>query len=158
MITINTKYFGIADIEKDEIIHFQTGLPGFPDEREFVFMPLERNSPYEIMQSTKTPAVAFVTVSPFLIFKDYEIDINDQTTKQLQLKAAKDASVYTILTLKEPFAESTANLVAPVIVHHHKQLGKQVVLEKTDYHTKHPILQEDPEKEGRHADTHKKVK
>ena len=138
---IATKYFGEIDVPDKEIIQFQHGIPGFPEETSFVFLPLTEDSPFTVMQSTTTPLLAIITTSPFLFFQDYSIDIGDQTVEQLQFESEKDASVYTILTIKEPFELSTANLVAPVLVNHTKRIGKQIVLEKTPYTINHPLFE-----------------
>lgn len=150
-----TKYFGDIDVTEDHIVHFQYGIPGFPDETSFVFLPLTDDSPFTVMQSTVTPTLAFITASPFLFFKDYQIDISDQTVEQLQFESEQDASVYVILTIKEPFEKSSANLVAPVLVNHAKQFGKQVVLEKTSYGVSHSISSKGG---AQHARTHAQKK
>ncbi|MFC4618550.1 flagellar assembly protein FliW [Camelliibacillus cellulosilyticus] len=148
---IETKYHGKLSIAVKDRIVFNQGIPGFPDEKAFVFLPLQEGAPYVIMQSLQTPALAFVTVSPFVFFQDYEFEISDQVAEQLQFTSETDATVYVILALKEPFEASTANLVAPVLVNHHKQVGKQVVLEKSPYGTKHhPFLNDIQKREGDH--------
>jgi flagellar assembly factor FliW len=139
---ITTKYFGEMDILESDVIRFSHGIPGFPDETAFIFLPLTEDSPFTVMQSVSTPGLAFITTSPFLFFPDYSIDINDQTVEQLAFESASDATVYVILTIKEPFQKSTANLAAPVLVNHAKQLGKQVVLEKTRYTVSHPLFEQ----------------
>jgi flagellar assembly factor FliW len=111
------------------------------------------------MQSVSTPGLAFITTSPFLFFPDYSIDINDQTVEQLAFASASDATVYVILTIKEPFQASTANLAAPVLVNHAKRLGKQVVLEKTSYTVTEPLFGKTEEKGGiPHARSHAQEK
>lgn len=137
---VSTKYFGEIDIEEDNIVNFHNGIPGFEDETSFVFLPLAEESPFIVMQSIKTPQLGFITTSPFLFFEDYNIDISDQTVEQLQFESEKDVDVYVILTIKEPFEKMTANLVAPVLINHKKNVAKQVVLEKTFYGVSHSIL------------------
>ena len=72
-----TKYFDVIDIEDNEVIHFSNGLPGFPNETDFVFMPFVEESPFFIMQSAQTQSLAFFVTSPFLFFKEYNIIIPD---------------------------------------------------------------------------------
>jgi flagellar assembly factor FliW len=139
-MNLSTKYFGDIEISEDIIVTFNYGIPGFPKETSFVFLPLAEGSPFTVMQSTATPMLAFITTSPFVFFKDYDFTISDQTVEQLQFESENDASVYVILTIKEPFEQSTANLVAPVLVNHEKKVAKQVVLEKTSYGVSHSVL------------------
>ena len=156
---ITTKYFGEMDISESDVIRFSHGIPGFPEEKAFIFLPLTEDSPFTVMQSVSTPGLAFITTSPFLFFPDYSIDINDQTVEQLAFESASDATVYVILTIKEPFQASTANLAAPVLVNHAKRLGKQLVLEKTPYTVTEPLFGEAEEKGGiPHARAHAQKK
>ena len=155
---IQTKYFGVMTIDHEAVIDFQTGIPGFPNETAFVFLPLEADSIYQIMQSIHTPELAFVTVSPFLFFKDYCMNLNKTVMEALNIEEEQDVYLSVILTLKRPFKTSTANLVAPVIVSLKEKKGKQIVLDGTIYHTKHPIFQSsDVEEEDDHACPKKKI-
>ncbi|GGE36209.1 flagellar assembly factor FliW [Pullulanibacillus camelliae] len=156
---IQTKYFGPLDVDQENVIRFANGVPGFPEEKAFIFLPLEADSVYQIMQSTQTPALAFVTVSPFMFFKDYSVELSETVIEALNIEKEQDVYISVILTLKKPFKASTANLVAPVIVNLREKQGKQVVLDGTSYHTKHPIFQpSDVEEEDRHAYSKKKAK
>ncbi|WP_077614002.1 flagellar assembly protein FliW [Caenibacillus caldisaponilyticus] len=139
---LQTKYFGTVEADARETVVFSQGIPGFPDETAFLFLPLAEDSPFFIMQSVKTPALAFVTADPFVFFPEYEFRLNDAAIEQLELESEKDVAVYVILTVKEPFSESTANLVAPVVVNTRKRIGKQVVLEGTTYRAAHRLVDE----------------
>lgn len=135
---INTKYFGTVEIDDRDIVCFEHGIPGFPDERGFVFLPIE-DTVFHIMQSTQTPSLALTTSSPFTFFKQYEIDIPDLALEQLQIQNENEVMVLVTLQIQTPFSKSTANLVAPIVINTEKRLGKQVILEKTTYTTKHMI-------------------
>jgi len=158
VMEIQTKYFGTVAIDQGTVIDFHNGVPGFPNETAFVFLPLGTDSIYQIMQSIYTPELAFVTVSPFLFFKDYSVNLSETVMEALNIEAEQDVYISVILTLKQPFKASTANLVAPVVVSLKERKGKQVVLDGTIYHTKHPIFQSsDVEEEDGHACSKKKI-
>lgn len=134
---IDTKYQGPVDIQDSEIIHFESGIPGFLDERKFVVSVFSEGTPFFILQSVHTPMLAFVAADPFSFYKDYDITISDLVVDQLQIKEEKDSAVYVILTLQDPFERTTANLQAPLIINHRLQKGKQVVLDHSPYGTRH---------------------
>lgn len=137
---IETKYQGTVEIEEQEIWTFEKGIPGFPEEKQFVILPLPENNIYSFLQSVKTPALAFIIVNPFVFFKDYSFDIDNGTVAQLELTEEKDALVYSILTLQDPFEKTTANLQAPLIMNIKNKKGKQLILNEGNYKTKHYIL------------------
>ncbi|MED1204379.1 flagellar assembly protein FliW [Heyndrickxia acidicola] len=137
-MNIDTKYHGTIDIEENDIFAFPNGLPGFLEEKEFILLPLaEEQNVYFILQSTKTPALAFVITNPFVFFSDYEFVLDEGSKDLLKLENERDVLIFVILNIKKPFDQSTANLLAPIILNSNEKLAKQVILHDKDYKTKH---------------------
>jgi flagellar assembly factor FliW len=136
---LRTKYHGEIEINENDIFHFEHGIPGFLDEKQFVLLPIE-DSAFVILQSVKTPELGFAMIDPFIYFKDYNFELDDQSVVQLQLSSEKEVAVYVILTVADPFEQTTANLQAPIVLNYEKKLGKQVVLTSTPYKTKHRLF------------------
>jgi flagellar assembly factor FliW len=136
---LRTKYHGEIEINENDIFHFEHGIPGFLDEKQFVLLPLE-DTPFVILQSVKTPALGFAMIDPFGYFPDYDIELDEQTVTQLELSSEKEVAVYVILTVADPFDNTTANLQAPIVLNYEKKLGKQVILTNTSYRTKHQLF------------------
>jgi flagellar assembly factor FliW len=138
-MNIKTKFHGELEIPADQLIEFQNGIPGFADEKEFCILPIEE-TPLLVMQSANSPHIAFILTDPFSFFPDYEFDLTDEVTDALSISSDKDVAVFTILTVQEPFSQTTANLQAPVIINQKKKKGKQVILNQTSYTTKHLLI------------------
>lgn len=136
---IQTKYHGETTLEADHIITFESGIPGFLEEKKFLLLPLDEETSFFILQSVQTPGIAFVVTSPFFFFKDYEFDLDESTKERLNIRSEQDVEVLVILTVKEPFNSSTANLKAPIILNRKTKLGKQLILNQTDHTTKHRL-------------------
>ncbi|RYG74393.1 flagellar assembly protein FliW [Lentibacillus lipolyticus] len=137
---IQTKYFGEMNVDKGSFIQFPDGLPGFPDEKQFVLLNLSEKSIYQVLQSVENPAIAFVVVNPYDIYQDYVIDLDDNLIDTLQITDKRDVVVMSIVTLKDPFESSTINLKAPIIIHSRTSQGKQYILHTDEYPTKASIL------------------
>ncbi|APH03578.1 flagellar assembly protein FliW [Bacillus weihaiensis] len=143
---IETKYHGEITLEETSIMHFQNGLPGFIEEKKFVLLPLDSESPFMILQSIVTKDLGFILVNPFQFFHSYEFELSAVDKELLEIKEEKDVAVWTILTVKDPFVESTANLQAPVIFNIRNNVGKQVILNHTMYQTREKLFPEKIEK------------
>jgi flagellar assembly factor FliW len=127
-------------------VHFAQGIPAFEDEHDFVIIPYDEESPYVFLQSTTTPDLAFLMTVPYLFFKDYEFEIDDETVKKLGLESPDDVVVYVLLTIPQGRIEDmTANLMAPVIINQKTLAAKQLVLEKSPYTTKHRLFEKKAE-------------
>lgn len=150
METIDTKYQGKVTVNNEDIVTFEKGLPGFADETAFVLLPFAEETPFFILQSLKTPALAFIVADPFIFFPQYDFQLDDAIVNQLHIQSEQDVSVFVILTVADPFSETTANLQAPLVLNATKRLGKQVILSDERYTTKHSIMPQTTE-ENEHA-------
>ncbi|WP_216830366.1 flagellar assembly protein FliW [Alkalihalobacterium elongatum] len=138
---IETKFIGEVTITKEDVITFEKGLPAFEDETEFAIVPFAEGAPFYILQSTKTVQTAFIIVNPFHFFSDYSVKLSDSTIEKLHIEKEADVAIYTIVTVKEPFANSTVNLQGPIVINTAKNLGKQFVMVESDYETKQKLIQ-----------------
>ena len=143
MKTVDTVRFGTIEVEEEKVVHFAQGIPAFEDEHAFVVIPYDEESPYFFLQSLQTPDLAFLMTVPYLFFKDYEFEIDDETQEKLALKNPDDVLVYVLLTIPHgSIKDMTANLMAPVIINAKTMQAKQLVLEKSTYTTKHRLFNE----------------
>lgn len=137
-MNIYSPVLGDVGIEESQIISFEKGLPGFEQEKNFVFMELGE-TPFTIMQSLDSDLYFFV-IRPFDFFKDYQLDLPDSIVEFLQIHNPEDLAIYNITTIKEDIAQITANMQAPIVVNAKAQKGKQVVLPETKYLIRQPLF------------------
>ncbi len=137
---IQTKYHGEIEIEEQSIIHFEEGIPSFEDEKKFVILPFGQDSPFLILQSVQSSTLGFVIASPFDFFNDYSVKLSDSTLEKLKINSEEHVAIFSILTVQDPFHNTTANLRGPVVINTIEQLGKQIVLNDEKYTTKHFII------------------
>ena len=149
MRKIYTSRFGEIEVDEKKIVHFKEGIPAFEDEHEFVILPYEEDSPYYFMQSLQSPDLAFLLTIPFLFFNDYSFEIDDATIKELGIENSENVFYYSMVTIPNgSIRYMTANLVAPIVLNGANMKAKQVVLEKSNYTTKHRLFPESAKKEG----------
>jgi len=139
-MNIKTKFFGEMEINPESIIKFPNGVPGFEEEDEFVLLAIDEEEIYHSLQSTKSKEVALIVTNPYLFFTDYEFHVDKSTQELLHIEDESDVVVLSVLTLRDPFADSTANLQAPIILNVKRNKAKQLILLDTDYETKHPLV------------------
>ena len=148
MKKIMTSRFGEIEAAEESIIHFAAGIPAIEEEREFILIPYEDDSPYVFLQSVQTPDLAFLMTMPLTFFPDYEFTIDDDVEKELGLTSPEEVVIYTILTLSgKEIRDLTANLMAPIVINAVTRRAKQIVLDRSPYTTKHRLFPN--EKEGR---------
>lgn len=138
---VKTKFHGEIKLLDEDIITFLGGIPGFQDDNQFAVLPLEGDNTFFILQSLNTTELAFVIVNPFHYFPEYDFTLEDQVVEKLNITSTEDVLVYSVLTIQEPFENTTANLQAPIIINSKKKQGKQVILNSDNYTTRHKILE-----------------
>lgn len=138
-MNINTKYLGKMDIDKSKVIQFESGLPGFLEEKEFVMLDIPDNTLLQILQSVATPELAFFVTNPHFFYQDYQFRLDEQVVDMLKIQDKKGIIILSILTIKDPFRLSTINLKAPLIINWPTKLGKQVILNDEKYDMKATI-------------------
>ena len=149
MSKVYTSRFGEIEVDEKKIVHFQNGIPAFEDEHEFIILPYDEESPYYFMQSIKSPDLAFLLTIPFLFFPDYSFEIDEETEKELDITNQDEIFYYTMVTIPNgSIRYMTANLLAPIVLNSKNMQAKQVVLEKSNYTTKHRLFPEPAQKEG----------
>ncbi|TFI47269.1 hypothetical protein E4O93_13560 [Diaphorobacter sp. DS2] len=105
--------------------------------------------PYFILQSVLTTELAFVVVDPYPFFPEYQYKLTEAQVESLKIEKQEDVGTFVILTLKEPFADSTANLKGPLVINVKEKLGKQLILNDSAYETKHLLFNSLKEEESK---------
>lgn len=125
---IQTKFLGEVDIQEEEIIVFEDGIPGLEEYRQFVILSLGEEMPFSVLQNIEESQIGFILADPFKIKKDYAFDLSDDEKESLAITAPTEVLTQVIVSVKEPFEHSTINLLAPIIININNRKAKQVIL------------------------------
>ena len=144
---INTAKFGELVVEAQNIINFNPGLLGFENLTSFVLVNIAETDNFKWLQSIENTELAFLLVDPFTVKKGYCVELNDNILEKLEISIPEDVLVYTIVTVpKSGFKDATTNLVGPLIINWTKKKGKQIIFERDNNSTRHPLLTNDSKK------------
>lgn len=137
---IYSTQLGEIQVPEDKLISFPQGLPGFPAEKTFAFVPYQIDSPFAYLQSLAEPKLTFLVVDPFTFFKDYEFELNDQIAHDIELAAPNVPHIINIVSVPAKTEEMTTNLLAPIVINTQNNKAVQIILEKTVYTTRHRLF------------------
>ena len=110
---VQTTRFGSIDVDDDELVTFGDGLPGFPGERRMALLGAgglpgasagDGHHSLFWLQDADDPELAFLTIVPWTVYPDYDIEIDAST---LDGADADDVSILAIVTLR-PTADQPA--------------------------------------------------
>ncbi|MFA7573353.1 MAG: flagellar assembly protein FliW [Lutispora sp.] len=137
-----TKFFGETEIDENQIISFMEGIPGFPEQKQYIILR-DEDSDFIFLQSTEEQNLCFITLPPAAIVGDYSFDLSQETVKKLELKNPEDAMILSILNIPEDFKKMTANLRAPIVINIKNNKGIQELLSDENYNMKHQVFGRD---------------
>lgn len=137
---IESTRFGELEVTEEQLFKFPRGIPGFPNEKAFVYIPLDEESPFSYLQSVTEANLAFLLADPFPFLKDYEFILEDEVAQELDLSQENPPQVFLIAAVKEKLADMTVNLLAPIVMNGLNHTGRQVILDKPEYSIRHPLF------------------
>ncbi len=146
---LETRRFGIIEVDDEDIFRVPNGIPGFPGLRRVTLLgagPSDPNTPEGVddhslfwIQDVDDGNLAFLCVVPWIAFPDYDIDIDE---KSLGIDDAADVRVLSLLTTRRDDGESTmtANLRAPLVVDVRQRRLQQVILSDSRWPIRAPFV------------------
>lgn len=145
-----TKHFGTLEVNEDEVINFELGIPGFPNDKKFIIIIDENaeNKFYCWLQSMDNGDVSLVLIHSFAVMPEYDPLINEEEIAELGDVDISDLVVYNVAVIGNNMFDSTINLKAPIVINHRTKKGKQIVVNNEDYGIRHN-LEECIKNEGR---------
>ena len=140
---LQTKHFGRIEVEKEDVITFKDGIPGFEEIHEYILKnSTDDDSPFKWLQSVDEPQVAFAVVNPFIIKTDYGFELSDETTGRLGIGSQRTSGTFSIIVVPENPDRVSMNLKAPIVINSKNRKGAQIILDTDKYTVRHYILDE----------------
>lgn len=129
---LETTRFGTLEVDSESVITLTQPILGFQEFRRYVLLP----GPSEHLtwlQSTDSPELAFILMDPRAVIADYELDLRQQELTELAVATVDDLSIYTLIVVPQDPSKVRTNLRAPILINTKQRLGKQTILERSDY-------------------------
>lgn len=134
--------FGEIEINDDEILEFDFGLPGFENLQKFAVIS-QGTEPIMWLVSLEDENIALPIIDPWIIRVDYDVKIPKEAVETLKLEKEDDVKVWSVLVIPRENPENmTVNLLAPIIVNKKSKKAMQVVLDTDEYDIKHDVKEE----------------
>ena len=147
MPKLTTIYFKELEYSTDAVIEFPAGLPGFEDEKSFLFIEQAHTRPLVFVQSLLNPSLCFLALPVAVIDPDYQLILSSEEQAALGLDPGETPRIgpklacFVLMTLAED-AAPTVNLMSPIVVHLPARKGIQAIPASSEYSLRHPLALE----------------
>ena len=138
---INTKVFGEIEIIEEKIIHFPSGIIGFPYLTDFALIHDEEKGTGAVhwMQSIQEPAFAMPVMDPLLVCPDYNPELDDELLKPLGELVPDELLVLVTVTVPSDLTKMSVILRGPFVINAAEKKACQIIAEGDTYAVKYPI-------------------
>ena len=106
-------------------------MPGFPAHREFVLVRLNEDGLLYAFTSVEDPELRFLVAPPEPFFPEYAPEIDESVFAALNTKDPDRLLLMVVITAG--VNETTANLLAPIILDRDSMRAQQVVLNHSQF-------------------------
>ena len=125
---------------KDAIIHFEEGLIGFSEFKDFVLMENDNLAPFRLLQSLESPSVGFLVLEATTLVNNYYDVVPDREWESLGVGGETRPLAFVIVVIGSTPESSTGNFQAPLLINHDTMIGKQVILTDSGFSVRQPLL------------------
>ena len=139
---INTRVFGEIEIDDSKIIHFPSGIIGFPEMTDFALVFDEekgKDTPIRWLQSLQEAGFAMPVMDPLLVAEDYNPEVEDNHLIPLGEMNAEDTLVLVTVTVPKDLTQMSVNLQAPIIINADSKKATQIIVNSEKYPIKYYI-------------------
>ena len=143
MKKFNTHHFGEITYDPANIIRFPQGLPGFPEDINFLFMSeSDDEDMFFWLQSLDNGEVAFTLMDVYRVLPNYDPQIDDYESEELGTIEEDSLEIYNIVVIPEDARQMRVNLKAPVVINNATGIGRQVICINEEYQLRYMIFEE----------------
>lgn len=147
---INTKFFGEFEFDEQEMILFPYGIYGFEENNRYILIYDDEEEAgmqtFMWLQSVDDENLCFIVLDPKLVKSDYDPCIPHNVLNKLGANGYDELRYIVLAVIYDELADSTVNLLSPIVINMKKNIAMQVVLDNSEpknssYKTKHSIFE-----------------
>jgi flagellar assembly factor FliW len=145
---VDTRYFGEVEIAEEKIVHFERGIPGFEEYKDYTVLydiSGEEEPFFSWLQCVTEKSLAFPIVNPFKIKEDYNPVVEDALLEEIGKCDTEELAVFLMATVPSDPKKATVNLKAPLLINTVNHQGMQIIVENEEYEIRHRIIADEAE-------------
>lgn len=138
-VCFKTSRFGDISVDRDKIISFVQGVPGFEKLRRFILIDHDSDGVFRWLQAVDDPAVAFLMTDPNQFRPEYTVPLRKSDADGLGVKDPGSLITLVMVCVSQDTRELSLNLKGPVVFNADNMKAIQCVLDKEDYPSRFSI-------------------
>ncbi|HOE67515.1 MAG TPA: flagellar assembly protein FliW [Candidatus Hydrogenedentes bacterium] len=140
---LQTTRFGTIEIDLNEVITFTQPILGFQEYRRFILLP-GPSAYLQWLQSTDSGELAFLIMNPKSLLPSYALQPAPHELTERAATTVEDLDIFTLVVIPADPSQIRTNLKAPILINPKHRLGKQTILDRSDYPVQYFLAQPQP--------------
>ncbi|MDD3167999.1 MAG: flagellar assembly protein FliW [Eubacteriales bacterium] len=141
---INTRDFGVIQVENDAVYEFSDGVYGFEEDKNFaIFEQAFEDVSFLYLQSIDHLIPCFLVFEPWDLYPDYQPVLSKEDMAACQVDNIDDLIFLVIASVPSTIEELSINVKSPVVLNPKTGKARQVILQNPDYKVKYQPFQKD---------------
>ena len=129
----------LVEVNEENLIHFDYGIPGFEKLKKFAIVDIEEYNPFLLLHSVEDYNIAMIVLNAGLLDLVEDLEIPEKKLKELNNNEEHEVGVFLILKIAGTDKQITANTKAPVLINFQNQRGRQIILDNENLSMDFPI-------------------
>ena len=131
---INTRDFGIIEIEEDALFDFPEGIYGFEEDTCFaLFNKTFDGIPFLYLQSVQNVIPCFLVFEPEDFYPGYAPIVSKEDLAACGAERVEDLAFLVIANVPDSLEEMSLNIKSPIVLNPKTRIGRQIILQNNDY-------------------------
>ena len=127
------------EINEENIINFEYGIPGFEELKQFTIVDVEDYNPFLLLHSVEDHKIAMIVLNAGILDLEEDLKIPENKLKELNNGDESEVGIFLILKVIEEDKKLTANTKAPVVINFQNRKGRQIILDNENLSMDYPI-------------------
>lgn len=141
---INTRDFGVVEVDEDAVYEFDDGLYGFEDTKRFAIFKRDfEDISFLNLQAVDSIVPCFLVFEPWDLHPDYRPVLSKEDLELCQAGNIEDLVFLVIATVPASIGDLSINLKSPVVLNPKIRKARQVILQNPDYAVKYFPFKQD---------------
>lgn len=132
---VNTRDFGLVQVDEEAIYEFPEGVYGFETDKRFAVIEktIEEDVSLLYLQSLENTIPCFLVFDPTKYYPSYTPEIAREDLAEFGTTDVEDLIFLVIATIPDSVKELSMNIKSPIVLDPKTKKAKQIILKNTDY-------------------------
>jgi flagellar assembly factor FliW len=122
------------------IIHFEEGILGFEEVKDYLLFHEDDSDIIWNLQSADSDIPSFIVIDPYAVLSDYQPVFTQADLDYFGETDMSNLVLLAVAVIRPNLVDSVVNLKSPIVIDVNTRQAKQIILENSDYPIRYKLF------------------